>query len=502
MTCPTHHHDHRYPHSDAEVWIRFLAGHRVISESHLDDVAAHIRDSYDLDLPWIGYLASGWPVPFFGSAYTIVQGDRDVEGTLRLRLTAAGTRAVDAWLNAGDVEGPLAGDCEWVKPLMLQLWGAGCGIPSGHWARTARSRRQVLSGFLGGPSNRVSCIVQSNKSALEIRDLNRRLATISQRDDAVSLGIPGDEFDPRRTSLLISSLASQSCSPIEITRRARTKKGLGRILVMEAKGWIAPRGLKNEVGECLDTDAVSANDQHFLKYVAGRSSNRRSAPPSTPFSHNKQAELSSVKITQSVIGAVLRSHPTEVDFTASLWSVNPVYVFRDNHQYGGLPTGLDQVMEAGIRHPMIRSTQRILDGALFMSGDSPYRPRTWIEHEAGRTHSRVRHHLAAALQCSSRWNRTIDLVIVVNSAARKVVEREIHLFLQSRYFEHGGQFEAPGASVNLHVVTERSTQRGCPLHGPALIRKEVRIPGDTWALRARLRGIGGPDARDASDPSF
>jgi hypothetical protein len=502
MTCPTHHFKHRYPNSDVEVWLRFLAGHRVISESHLDDVAAHIRDSYNLDAQWIGYLASGWKVPFFESAYTIVQGDRDVDGTLRLRLTAAGWRAVDIWLKAGEVEGPLAGDCGWVKPIMLQLWGAGCGIPSGHWARTARARREVLSRFFQGPTDRVSCIVQSNKSALEIRDLNRRLAKISQRDEAVLLGIPGEEFDPRRTSLLVASLASQPASPIEITRRARTKKGLGRFLVMEAKGWIAPRRLSNEAGEWLDTDAVSADDQFFLQYLASRSSNKRSAAPPTPFGRNKQAELSSLKITQSVIGAVLRAHPTEVDFTASLWSVSPVYVFSDDHHYGGLPTGLDQISEAGINHPMIRSTQRILDGALFMSGDSPFRPRLWIEHEAGRTHSRVQHHLAAALQRSSRWNRTIDLVIVVTSAARKVVEREIHSFLQSRYFEHSGQFEAPGARVNLHVVGERVAQRGCPLHGPALLREEVRIPGDTWALRARLLGSVGTDARDASDPSF
>ena len=502
MTCPTHHFEHRYPNSDAEIWLRFLAGHRVISESHLADVAAHIRDSYDSDVQWIGYLASGWQIPFFESAYTIVQGDRDVDGTLRLRLTAAGWRAVDSWLKAGEVEGPLAGDCEWVKPIMLHLWGAGCGIPSDHWARTARARREVLSSFLRGSTNRAACIVQSNKTALQIRDLNRRLAQISQREDAVLLGVPGEEFDPRRTSLLVASLASQPESPIEITRRARTKKGLGRFLVMEAKGWIAPRRLRNEAGEWLDTDAVSADDQFFLQYLASRSSNRRSAAPATPFGHNKQAELSSLKITQSVIGAVLRAHPTEVDFTASLWSVSPVYVFRDGHHYGGLPTGLDQVAEAGTKHPMVRSTQRILDGAMFMIGDSPLRPRLWIEHEAGRTHSRVQHHLAAALQCSSRWNRTIDLVIVVSSQARKVVEREIHQFLQSRYVEYGGQFEAPGASVNLHVVGERSAQHCCPLHGDALLREEVRIPGETWAFRARLRGIGGLDVRDASDPSF
>lgn len=474
MTC-----SHSFPLSPAPAsqfaqWVRHLSGHRIVAQSFLWDVDDFLDLSYGVDSGWISLLGEGWPIPSIGSTYTVTHCGADVPGTLRVRLTQAGVDAVDAWLETDQLEEPVASASGNARILVLYLWGAGSGIPVGHWARPAAARRRRLRDTEWNPDIWVRHLCQRNKPSLEIRDLaNRYVRLHANQDEALRLNYPIVGISPKALSLLLHAMASRPVPLVEFTRRAATKPGLGHFLTLEAHDWIAPRQLA-----AAGTPELNERERRFLSRVANRSAVRRSAPPSTPLSRAKQCQLESLKVTQAAIGSILREHRGGADLTATGWSVRPFYVYRDDHVYGGWPTSLDVISSAHAQHPMIQSTQRILDGAVWLPDDRVDQPSIWIEHEAGRTHLRSHHHLAAALACSSRWDRMIDLVFIASAEARPAVEDQLSAFLRSGYYGRCQTTEFPGAHVRVAVISEATARTGCPLHGPASWNEVLQIAGN------------------------
>lgn len=473
MPCPVQLPSTIPSQSRADQWIRYLCGHRRVSAAYLPAIAAHAA-AFAEDACWVTDVLRGIVIPDIGTPYTIVDGGAELSGTRCLRLTRHGVLAVEDWLHGGDYFAKI-GRFDDERSLLVQLlFGAGCGVPKGHWAHSHGIRRDVLAAITPEWLGIDRLLAAPTRSSLQTRELFARFNRI------VSTGLAGTatkvfgflEMQQAGPMLRWLCAPSEGLQPlIESTRRGRGQEGLGCFGFIEPRAWVPLRALARR-----SMDVAPERSRVFLELAGGRSSTYRSTVPDLPLSPAAQSQLWDVKRTQQVLAQVMTAHPGCIAMTASTWPITQFPVYVDGHRLEGYPSAVDVVTELGRNSPMIRFTTRIVDGAMWVPGDAENQPSIWIEYEGGRTNSRVRHHIMAALAMSSRWAKDITVIIAVSAEARRSVVFDIQDFVAEKRVAQRAT-DWPGSRVTVRVIRHDPVSPHCPLHAPPLSQHVLTAPG-------------------------
>ncbi|MDA3015974.1 MAG: hypothetical protein O3A89_10440 [Actinomycetota bacterium] len=472
MRCPVDMPRTIPPESRHDLWVRYLAGHRRVASEFVGQVANYCSESFDEPAGWLVKLLGGRPVPVFGCRYGIIDGGGTIPGTKCWRLTDAGVRAVDEWLEDGDFYEPICGQRGPSRLALLVIWGAGCGIPGHHWASQLSSRQDALAEILPGGRRVARWFVTRRQSSIQTRDVLNKLAWLQDRPDIDlrrDLHVPVRAITARRSGSIVRWLHESAAfgTPwlIEPTRRAKDREGLGRFGLIDADAWSLVRKIcrKRRVVGLPERSRVFGHNE------ASRCASRQSRPPDLPLSAGVRSQLSAIKETQRIMRRIMSSHPGAIAMTGTLWAIPGFKVYRSDHVRAGQPTALDVVSDQGDAHPLIRTTTRVVDGVCWVPGDQEEKPSVWIEYEADRTNLRTWHHIAAALAMSSRWGKEVTLVIAVARPARAEVLRVVREFAADRMAEKRGA-DWPGAKVRVRVIPTWG-EGVCPLHGATLLER-------------------------------
>jgi hypothetical protein len=157
-------------------------------------------------------------------------------------------------------------------------------------------------------------------------------------------------------------------------------------------------------------------------------------------------------------------HPATVDRSASLHCINEIPVYVDGTFRAGHPSGLPLRDVDGNIHPKVRSATRTPDGAVWTAWDAPGQPSILIEFEAAPGNLQLESHVETALWASSRWRKSITLVVVTTTSSHASVRNGLTwmgIDDIAAKFRH----DWPGADVTVRLVKAHTLADDCPLHG-------------------------------------
>jgi hypothetical protein len=223
------------------------------------------------------------------------------------------------------------------------------------------------------------------------------------------------------------------------------------------------RGHIRHLKEELQSTTLTEDSRMFFESQIDRAIYRKLAGLKRPGTQSGFAEVQSLAATHRLIASIMIHHPNLIDRSASLNPFNDLPVYAKGYRREGHLSGTPAVLADGTTNPQVSKTTRTPDGAIWTSRDRFNEPSILIEYEAGTGQMLLESHLELALWLSSRWKKTVTLLVVTSPVSHQKVRNEIRNF-DAEDIAQKFYFDWPGANVDIRILRMRDAMHECPLH--------------------------------------